>query len=159
MCEIRRPEDGERDRCERNRQTVRHRRRFGRTVSERDGIGHQTDHGRCPTRIIPPHCGGAEINLDAEKVEVRVRDRRFSGAAVGRRSVVDVSEVAAGVGVTRLAHSAGSIRRTGVVFVPLEGERAQTVMAWHPARDDDVCGRLRTIVSDLAAGTDLSGWS
>jgi DNA-binding transcriptional LysR family regulator len=36
--------------------------------------------------------------------------------------------VAAGVGVTRLARSAGSLRRTGVVFVPLAGERVSTEM-------------------------------
>jgi DNA-binding transcriptional LysR family regulator len=64
--------------------------------------------------------------------------------------------VAAGVGVTRLARSAASIRRSGVVFVPLAGEVAQTVLAWNPARDHPIRGHLRAIVADLAATTDLT---
>ncbi|GAA2591106.1 LysR family transcriptional regulator [Winogradskya consettensis] len=64
--------------------------------------------------------------------------------------------VAAGVGVTRLARSAGTIRRTGVVFVPLTGDRATTVMAWNPARDNPFHQRLRALVTDLAATTDLT---
>lgn len=64
--------------------------------------------------------------------------------------------VAAGVGVTRLARSAGSIRRTGVVFVPLAGDQAQTVMAWRPDRDDPLHRRLRELAAGLAAATDLT---
>lgn len=64
--------------------------------------------------------------------------------------------VAAGVGVTRLARSASSIRRTGVVFVPLTGEHTDTVIAWLPSRQSPVVQNLLTIVSDLAATVDLT---
>lgn len=66
--------------------------------------------------------------------------------------------VAAGVGVTRLAHSANSIRRTGVAFVPLSGDQAETVLAWLPPRDDPIHRQLRAIVTDLAATGDLTRW-
>ncbi|GAA0582067.1 LysR family transcriptional regulator [Paractinoplanes ferrugineus] len=61
--------------------------------------------------------------------------------------------VAAGVGVTRLARSARSIRRSGVAFVPLAGEHAETVLAWHPGR---VPAALREVVADLAATVELT---
>ncbi|MGW5263024.1 LysR family transcriptional regulator [Microbispora sp. NPDC004025] len=64
--------------------------------------------------------------------------------------------VAAGVGVTRLARSAHSLRRTGVVFVPLADERAETVMAWHPARDRQAVRNLLDVVVELAASIDLT---
>ena len=64
--------------------------------------------------------------------------------------------VAAGVGITRLAQSAHSIRRTGVVFVPLVGDRADTVMAWHPRNDKPAVRNLLDVVTDLAANTDLT---
>jgi DNA-binding transcriptional LysR family regulator len=62
--------------------------------------------------------------------------------------------VAAGVGVTRLAASARTLRDTGVVFVPIAGQQAQTVAAWRtlsPAAE-----RLVGLLSDLAATTDLT---
>ncbi|MEV4510990.1 LysR substrate-binding domain-containing protein [Dactylosporangium sp. NPDC049525] len=62
--------------------------------------------------------------------------------------------VAAGVGVSRLARSARSIRRTGVVFVPLRGEHADTVAAW---RDPDpMVEALVAAVAELARTTDLT---
>jgi DNA-binding transcriptional LysR family regulator len=64
--------------------------------------------------------------------------------------------VAAGVGVTRLARSARSIRRSGVAFVPIVGDRAATVLAWHPARTDPIHPRLRALVADLAGHPDLT---
>ncbi|WP_169987744.1 LysR family transcriptional regulator [Microbispora sp. H10836] len=64
--------------------------------------------------------------------------------------------VAAGVGVTRLARSAHSLRRTGVVFVPLAGERAETVMAWHPGRDRRAVRNLLDVAVELAAAIDLT---
>ncbi|KAB8182565.1 LysR substrate-binding domain-containing protein [Microbispora catharanthi] len=64
--------------------------------------------------------------------------------------------VAAGVGVTRLARSAHSLRRTGVVFVPLAGERAETVMAWHPARDRQAVRNLLDVAAELAVSIDLT---
>lgn len=64
--------------------------------------------------------------------------------------------VAAGVGVTRLARSAHSLRRTGVVFVPLAGERAETVVAWHPRRDRQAVRNLRAVAADLAVSIDLT---
>ncbi|WP_243725799.1 LysR family transcriptional regulator [Actinomadura rubrisoli] len=66
--------------------------------------------------------------------------------------------VAAGVGVTRLALSANSIRRTGVVFIPLADDRAETVVAWMPARDGPVQRNLLNIAADLAATADLTRW-
>ncbi len=62
--------------------------------------------------------------------------------------------VAAGVGVTRLARSAISIRRSGVVFVPLAGERAETVLAWHPERPS---AALLAVADDLGTSPDLAG--
>ncbi|WP_182906488.1 LysR family transcriptional regulator [Microbispora sp. H13382] len=64
--------------------------------------------------------------------------------------------VAAGVGVTRLARSAHSLRRTGVVFVPLAGERAETVMAWHPGRYRRAVRNLLDVAVGLAAAIDLT---
>jgi DNA-binding transcriptional LysR family regulator len=64
--------------------------------------------------------------------------------------------VAAGVGVTRLARSAASLRRTGVVFVPLSGEVAHTVLAWDPDRDTPVVRNLRALVGELASTSDLT---
>ncbi|GAA4235144.1 LysR family transcriptional regulator [Actinomadura meridiana] len=66
--------------------------------------------------------------------------------------------VAAGVGVTRLARSAQSIRRSGVVFVPLAEEQAKTVIAWLPARDGAAQRRLLEITADLAESGDLTRW-
>ncbi|MGV9299321.1 LysR family transcriptional regulator [Amycolatopsis sp. NPDC003676] len=63
--------------------------------------------------------------------------------------------VAAGVGVTRLARSAHSLRRTGVVFVPLDGESAHTVLAWRS--DGPRPAALLEVVTRLAETTDLSG--
>jgi DNA-binding transcriptional LysR family regulator len=65
--------------------------------------------------------------------------------------------VAAGVGVTRLARSASSIRRSGVVFVPLADDRAETVVAWLPGRDGPARRNLLDIAADLAGG-DLTFW-
>jgi DNA-binding transcriptional LysR family regulator len=62
--------------------------------------------------------------------------------------------VAAGVGVTRLAASARTLRDTGVVFVPIAGDTAETVAAWrtpHPAAE-----RLVAILARRAAGEDLT---
>jgi DNA-binding transcriptional LysR family regulator len=64
--------------------------------------------------------------------------------------------VAAGVGVTRLARSASSIRRSGVAFVPITGDRAETVLAWHPARTDPIQQSLRALVADFAADPRLT---
>ncbi|HYQ62018.1 LysR family transcriptional regulator [Actinophytocola sp.] len=66
--------------------------------------------------------------------------------------------VAAGVGVTRLAHSASSIRRTGVVFVPLAGDQAETVVAWLPGRDEPVLRNLLDLAAGLAVAPDLTRW-
>ncbi|MFI5913022.1 LysR family transcriptional regulator [Dactylosporangium sp. NPDC051541] len=62
--------------------------------------------------------------------------------------------VAAGVGVTRLAASARTLRDTGVVFVPITGAEAETVAAWHtlsPAAE-----RLIGLLADLAGTTDFT---
>ncbi|MEU4220641.1 LysR family transcriptional regulator [Actinoplanes sp. NPDC026623] len=90
-------------------------------------------------------------------------DRDFAAAGFHPRVVQRAGSVAnllglvaAGVGVTRLAQSAISIRRTGVVFVPLIGDEALTVLAWLPTRDDPILRQLRGIVTDLAATSDLT---
>jgi DNA-binding transcriptional LysR family regulator len=63
--------------------------------------------------------------------------------------------VAAGVGVTRLAGSARSLRRTGVAFVPLTGDHAETVAAWLPGTTKPAVRNLLDVVTELAATTDL----
>ncbi|MFF3256717.1 LysR family transcriptional regulator [Actinacidiphila glaucinigra] len=64
--------------------------------------------------------------------------------------------VAAGVGVTRLARSASSLRRTGVVFVPLTGEFAPTEMVWSPGNTSPALNGLLDVVTEMAASTDLT---
>lgn len=63
--------------------------------------------------------------------------------------------VAAGVGVTRLAASAHSLRRTGVAFVPLTDDYAETVAAWRPDTNKPALHNLLDVVTELAATTDL----
>ncbi len=92
-------------------------------------------------------------------------DQDFAAAGFAPRVVQRASGVtnllglvAAGVGVTRLAQSANSIRRTGVVFVPLTHDRAETVIAWLPARDGPIHRNLLDVAADLAATADLTHW-
>jgi DNA-binding transcriptional LysR family regulator len=63
--------------------------------------------------------------------------------------------VAAGVGVTRLAESASSLRDSGVVFVPLAGEEALTVLVWRPDAPNPALPALRAVVRELAGRADL----
>lgn len=90
-------------------------------------------------------------------------DRDFTAAGFTPRVVQRASGVsnllglvAAGVGVTRLARSASSIRRTGVVFVPLAGDRAETVVAWLPGHDRPVLRTLLDVAGELAGTADLT---
>ncbi|MFJ3407396.1 LysR family transcriptional regulator [Promicromonospora sp. NPDC090134] len=64
--------------------------------------------------------------------------------------------VAAGVGVTRLARSASSLRRTGVVFVPLAGEFVTTEMVWLSGDSSPALHSLVDVVTELATTTDLT---
>jgi DNA-binding transcriptional LysR family regulator len=64
--------------------------------------------------------------------------------------------VAAGVGVTRLARSASSLRRTGVVFVPITGEFAPTEMVWLSSNTSPALRALLDVVTEMAASTDLT---
>ncbi|WP_433559399.1 LysR family transcriptional regulator [Pseudonocardia xinjiangensis] len=64
--------------------------------------------------------------------------------------------VAAGVGVTRLGRSASSLRRTGVVFVPLAGEFVPTEMAWMAGNTSPALHALLDVVTEVAAATDLT---
>ncbi|WP_433281119.1 LysR family transcriptional regulator [Pseudonocardia xinjiangensis] len=64
--------------------------------------------------------------------------------------------VAAGVGVTRLARSASSLRRTGVVFVPLAGEFVPTEMVWIAGNTSPALHALLDVVTEVAAATDLT---
>ncbi|MGP3942600.1 LysR family transcriptional regulator [Streptomyces sp. 6N106] len=64
--------------------------------------------------------------------------------------------VAAGLGVARLVRSSRSLRRTGVVFVPLKDAYAHTEMVWLPGNTSPPLHRLLDIVTDLAATTDLT---
>ncbi|ANN17667.1 LysR family transcriptional regulator [Amycolatopsis orientalis] len=82
----------------------------------------------------------------------------FAPRVVQRAATVQglLGLVAAGVGVTRLARSSHSLRRSGVVFVPLAGETARTVAAWSPGNDKPALPAVLDIVSELAAGTDLT---
>lgn len=85
------------------------------------------------------------------------REAGFEPRIVQRASSVQnlLGLVAAGVGVTRLAESAHSIRRTGVEFVPLAGETARTEVVWL-SQDKPAVRRLLEIVTKLAASTDLT---
>ena len=65
--------------------------------------------------------------------------------------------VAAGVGVTRLPVSSQSLRRSGVVFVPLEGEEAEVVLAWRPGAANPALTALRAVVRDVAPTIDPQG--
>jgi DNA-binding transcriptional LysR family regulator len=64
--------------------------------------------------------------------------------------------VAAGVGVTRLARSASSLRRTGVVFVPLAGEFVTTEMVWLSGNTSPALHAVLDVVTEVAASTDLT---
>lgn len=82
----------------------------------------------------------------------------FTPRVVQRAATVQglLGLVAAGIGVTRLARSSRSLRRSGVVFVPLTGDTARTVAAWSPENDKPALPGVLDIVTDLAAGTDLT---
>ena len=56
--------------------------------------------------------------------------------------------VAAGVGITRLAASARSLRSGGVTFVKLEDERAVTVLLTRPEHANPAVEHLRAITSE-----------
>jgi DNA-binding transcriptional LysR family regulator len=60
--------------------------------------------------------------------------------------------VAAGVGITRLAASARSLRAGGVQFVPLEGERAAIVLLTRPGHSHPAIGALRQVALGIASG-------
>ncbi|TDC45368.1 LysR family transcriptional regulator [Actinomadura sp. KC345] len=92
-------------------------------------------------------------------------DRDFAAAGFTPRVVQRATGVAnllglvaAGVGVTRLALSANSVRRTGVVFVPLADDRTETVVAWMPTSDGPVQRNLLGVTADLAATAELTHW-
>ncbi len=127
-------------------------------------------------RAVHPYAGRAELALSdlADELWVltprsswtpwhRKYDHDFGDAGFEPKVVQRASGVAnllglvaAGVGITRLAQSAHSIRRTGVVFVPLAGDHADTVMAWHRGHDKPTVRNLLDVVTDLAATTDLT---
>jgi DNA-binding transcriptional LysR family regulator len=64
--------------------------------------------------------------------------------------------VAAGVGVTQLARSSQSLRRSGVVFVPLAGQTVSTQMVWLPANPSPVLPAVRDVVMELAKSGAIS---
>ncbi|WP_370963401.1 LysR family transcriptional regulator [Amycolatopsis sp. cg9] len=64
--------------------------------------------------------------------------------------------VAAGVGVTRLTRSSHSLRRTGVAFVPLDGDRARTELVWSPGNDNPAIRTITDVAVQLAVTTDLT---
>jgi DNA-binding transcriptional LysR family regulator len=64
--------------------------------------------------------------------------------------------VAAGIGVTRLARSSRSLRRTGVVFVPLTGDTARTEAVWSPGNENPAVPRIVDVIAELVASTDLT---
>ncbi|HVV10845.1 LysR family transcriptional regulator [Amycolatopsis sp.] len=93
-----------------------------------------------------------------EKYDRDFQEAGFEPRVVERASSVQnlLGLVAAGVGVTRLAASAHSIRRGGVEFVPLEGEQAHTDVVWLPEAKKPALRRLLEVVTELAAATDLT---
>ena len=93
----------------------------------------------------------------------RVFDEKFHAAGFSPKVVqhdVNVQGmlglVAAGVGVTRLARSSHSLRRTGVVFVPLAGELVATDMVWLPGNTAPALRRSRDVIAEMAASTNLA---
>ncbi|GAA1562343.1 LysR family transcriptional regulator [Kribbella lupini] len=93
---------------------------------------------------------------DAYDAEFRAAG--FEPKVVHRDASIQVllGMVAAGVGVTRLARSASSLRRTGVVFVPLAGETVSTEMVWLPGNTSPVLPAVRETIAELAAASDLT---
>lgn len=88
-------------------------------------------------------------------------DAEYAAAGFEPRVVAEGSSVqnllalvAAGVGVTRLAASSRSLRGSGVVFVPLEGEAADTVVTWR--HGTPLVRNVVSVVAELAATTDLT---
>lgn len=86
----------------------------------------------------------------------RVYDEDFARAGfrprvVQRAATVQglLALVAAGVGVTRLAFSARSLRPGDVVFVPLAGDTAATVLLTRPGASNPALPRLRALVREL----------
>jgi hypothetical protein len=59
-----------------------------------------------------------------------------------------LSLVAAGVGITRLAASARSLRSGGVTFVELEDERAATVLFTRPGHANPAVEHLRSVAAE-----------
>jgi DNA-binding transcriptional LysR family regulator len=91
-----------------------------------------------------------------ERYEHEFASAGFAPDVVQRADTVPglLGLVAAGIGVTRLARSARSIRRTGVVFVPLRNEYADTVAVW---RDPEpLVEILVAAVAELAQTVDLT---
>ncbi len=82
----------------------------------------------------------------------------FTPRVVQRAATVQglLGLVAAGVGVTRLARSSHSLRRTGVAFVPLEGDVARTELVWRPGDDNPAVRAIAEVAVALAAATDLT---
>ncbi|GAA2864775.1 LysR family transcriptional regulator [Actinoplanes cyaneus] len=90
-------------------------------------------------------------------------DRDFAAAGFTPRVVQRAAGVpnllglvAAGVGVTRLARSARSIRRTGVVFVPLADDHAETVVAWMHSHEGPVLRNLLDVTATLTGTANLT---
>jgi DNA-binding transcriptional LysR family regulator len=86
------------------------------------------------------------------------RTAGFSPDVVQRDASVQglLGLVAADVGVTRLPRSASSLRRTGVVFVPLTGEFAPTEMIWLPGNTSPALYGLLDVVTEMAASIDFT---
>jgi DNA-binding transcriptional LysR family regulator len=93
-----------------------------------------------------------------DKYDVDFAAAGFTPDVVQRATSVPnlLALVAAGVGVTRLAASAHSLRNTGVVFVPLATDWADTVVAWRPEAMKPALHNLLDVVTALAATTDLT---
>ncbi|MFB9687384.1 LysR substrate-binding domain-containing protein [Amycolatopsis plumensis] len=82
----------------------------------------------------------------------------FTPRVVQRAATVQglLGLVAAGVGVTRLARSSHSLRRSGVAFVPLDGDVARTELVWVPGEDTPAVRAIAEVAVALAAATDLT---
>jgi DNA-binding transcriptional LysR family regulator len=93
-----------------------------------------------------------------EKYDKDYRTAGFEPDVVQRAASVQnlLGLVAAGVGITRLTQSAHSLRRSGVVFVPLVDDWGSTEVVWHPDADKPALRSLIEVVVELAATTDLT---
>jgi hypothetical protein len=99
--------------------------------------------------------GAAPVEARPQRVDgvvaEREPERRLGLVEHGTSPQSLLALVAAGVGVTRLAVSARSLRDGGVTFVPLAGEEAVVVLVWRSDAANPALAALRAVVREVAS--------